>query len=183
MIEQGYIPAQITGGESIWVSSENEAQSSSDIFFGAYSPENGYTLAYQFGTNPPTAVDATPTTDEKGWTLDVGGATTLAWNPGRIAFAGIVTHTSTGRTFVVDQGGVYVNASPLRVSSWQAVLDAIDAAMLTVGAQPNSSITVDGMTVSYRGANDLLRLRDYAEQQLRKDTGRRMPRRILSRYV
>jgi hypothetical protein len=39
------------------------------------------------------------------------------------------------------------------------------------------------MSVSYRGANDLLRLRDYVEQQLRKDTGRTMPRRILSRYV
>jgi hypothetical protein len=183
MQEKGYIPAQVTGGESIWIAADNTAQSSRDISFGNYSPENGYTLAYQFATNPPTAVDAQPTTDEKGWTLDVTGAATLSWNPGRIPFAGIVTHTATGRTFVVDQGGVYVNPSPLRVSSWQAVLAAIDAAMLTVGSEPNSSISVDGMSVSYRGANDLLRLRDYVEQQLRKDTGRTMPRRILSRYV
>jgi len=183
MEEKAFIPAQVTGGESIWVSASNTAQSSSDITFTSYTPAGGYTLAYQFAAPTPLTVDAVANGDDTGWTLDITGAQTLVWNPGRMPFAGIVTHTATGRTFVVDDGGVYVWASPLRVSSWAAVLTQIDAAMLTVASNPTGSISLDGQSTTYRGADDLVKLRDYAEMQLRKDSGRRMPRRILTRFV
>ena len=183
MAELGYIPAEIVGGESIWVAAENTAQSSSDIILSNYTPADGYTLVYNFSASTPFTVAAVANGGDTGWTLDVTGTQTLTLSPGRVPFAGIVTHTTTGRTFVVDQGGVVVLASPLRVSQWAAVVAAIDTAMLTVGTNPSGSISVDGMAMTYRTPADLISLRDYAARELRNDTGRRLPRRLLTRFV
>lgn len=181
MEEKGFIPASVTGGESIWISAANTAQNSVDITFTAFKPSDGYTLAYQFAADTPVSVSGVASGD--GWTLDVTPATTFTWKPGRMAFVGVVTHTATGRTFVVDGGSINVIASPLRVSSWKAVVAACDAAMLSVAASPNGSISVDGVNVSYRGTSDLTALREYAMRQLRADTENRIPRKILTRFA
>lgn len=181
MEEKGFIPAGVTGGESIWISALNTAQNSTDLTFDGFKPSDGYTLAYQFAADTPVSVSGVASGD--GWTLDVSAATTLTWRPGRLAFVGIVTHTATGHTFVVDSGSISVTASPMRVSSWKAVVAACDAAMLTAASSPNGSISVDGMSVTYRGPQDLTRLRDYAAQQLKADTANRMPRKILTRFA
>lgn len=181
MEEKGFIPAGVTGGESIWISALNTAQNSTDLTFDGFKPSDGYTLAYQFAADTPVSVSGVASGD--GWTLDITPATTLTWRPGRIAFVGIVTHTASQRTFIVDSGSISVTASPMRVSSWKAVVAACDAALLTASASPNGSMTVDGVSVSYRGAADLTRLRDYAAQQLKADTANRMPRKILTRFA
>jgi hypothetical protein len=183
MDELGYIPARIVGGESIWISAANTAQSSQDIIISGFTPAGGYTLAYQFAAATPFSVTAAANGANTGWTLDVTGVQTLTMKPGRVAFAGIITKTDGGRTFAVDSGGLVVIASPLRVSSWVAVLAAIDAAFLTVSTSPNGSVSIDGMSVSYRGASDLISIRNYAQERLNSDNGRRGPSRILSRFV
>jgi len=183
MSELGHIPASIVAGESIWIATANTGQASADITIDGYTPAAGYTLAYQFAATTPVSVAAVANNDQTGWTLDVSGAVTLTWGPGRVAFAGIVTHTATQRSAAIDSGGIMVTASPMRVSQWQAVVAAIDAAMLTVAAQPHGSISIGGMSASYRSADDLTRLRDYAVGRLRADTGLRMPSRILSRFT
>jgi len=183
MQELGYIPASIVGGESIWIAAANTAQASQDITIAGFTPADGYTLAYQFAADTPLSVTAAANGDNTGWTLNVTPAETLTFTPGRMSFVGIVSHSTPARSFIVDSGGVYVNPSPLRVSSWKAVVADIDAAMLTAAATPNGSISVDGMSVSYRGVSDLKSLRDYAVEQLRRDTGRRAPARILTRFT
>jgi hypothetical protein len=183
MRELGYIPARIVGGESIWIAEANTAQDSEDIILDGFTPADGYTLAYQFAADTPISVDAVANGDNTGWTLNVTGTQTLTFTPGRVSFVGIVSHTTPARSHVVDSGGIYVNPSPMRVSAWKAVLTAIDAAMLTAAGTPNGSISVDGMSMSYRGVSDLKSLRDYAVEQLRRDTGRRAPSRILSEFT
>lgn len=174
----GYLPNRIVAGESIWVSASNTAQSGVDIEFDDYSPAAGYTLAYQFASDTPISVAATSNGAGDGWTLEVTGAQTLVWAAGRIAFAGIITHTATQRTFAVDSGFISVDASPMRVSSWKAVLTAVDAAIATYAANPNGSVSIEGMSISYRSLSQLTELRDYVSYRLQQDTASR-PRRII----
>ena len=183
MRELGFIPAQIVGGESIWVADANTAQGREDIVLEDYTPADGYTLAYTFDAPTPLSVDADANGGNTGWTLDITGAQTLTLPPGRVPFVGMITHTSSGRTFAADRGGIVVEASPARTSDWTAVLTAIEAALLTVATNPHGNLSMDGMSVSYRGSSDLIALRDYAKREQGKDLGRRNPRRILTRFV
>ena len=183
MATLGYIPTSIICGESIWISAANTIQSGKDIILADYSPASGYTLAYQFASSTPLSVAAVANDDDSGWTLEVTGAQTLAWSPAVIAYAGIVTHTATGRTFSVDSGTITANASPLRVSSWVAVLATVDAAIASYASNPNGSFTVDGMSVSYRSMSDLIALRDYVSFRLSQDTASKSRRIIRTRFT
>ena len=180
MENKGHIPSSIVGGETIWVSSANVAQGCVDITFDGYTPADGYALSYQFAAETPATVAAVENGTGTGWTLEVPSATTLAWI-GKIAFTGIVTKSS--RSFVVDYGTVIVAASPLRVSQWRSMIEKIDAAMLTSAKTANGSISVDGMSVSYKSVADLKALREFAERKLREETGAKLPSRILSRFT
>jgi hypothetical protein len=182
MAELGYIPASITAGESVWIDADNTAQGASDIIIADYTPAGGYTLTYQFQSATPLSVVASANSENTGWTLDVTGAQTLTLDPGRVPFVGLVTHTATSRVFAVDSGGMVVNPSPAKTSAWAAVIAAVDAAMLTVATNPNGTVAVDGMTVTFKGASDLISLRDYAQRQYNKSIGRKAPRRILARF-
>ena len=178
----GKLPARIVGGETIWISDANTFQGSSDIVLDDFTPADGSTLAYQFaaGTAKPITVSAVANGDNTGWTLEISGAQTLAWNPGAVQFVGMITKAS--RIYAVDQGVITVDASPLRVSSWVAVLASVDTAIANYATTPNGSMTVDGMSVSYRSMLDLTRLRDYAVMMLRKDSAGKVPRIIRSRF-
>ncbi len=176
----GYMPARIVGGETII----RDADHVGAITLAKYTPADGYSLAYQFAAHTPFVVDAGPTGDEAGWTIEVTGAQTLAIAPGSLPFVGMVAKTVDGvaRSFAVDQGTIEVAASPLRVSSWQAVLAQVDAAMADYASNPHGSISTDGMSVSYRSFTQLAHLRDYALMMLRKDTAARLPGIIRSRF-
>ena len=182
MTNAGFLPHRIVGGESIWISAENTTQTATDITFTDYTPADGYTLSYQFAAPTPVTVVAVANSGDTGWTLDVTGAQTLSWVPAAITFAGIVTHTATGRTFAVDGGVVYVDSSPLRVSPWVEVLASVDAAIATYAANPNGSFTVDGMSVTYRSLKQLTDLRDYVNYRMQQDSADRPRRVIKSRF-
>jgi len=158
-----YLPQSIVAGESIWIAAANTAQNATDITFTDYTPAGGYTLAYQFAATTPVAVDAVANGTNTGWTMDVTPAQTLVWAAGYISFAGYVTHTATGRKFIVDRGSIAVAASPLSTSAWTAVIAACDAALLTGATSGHVSFGLDGINLTYKSSAELIGLRDYAK--------------------
>lgn len=181
--DAGFLPDSVIGGETIWISAANTIQAATDITFTDYTPADGYTLAYQFAAPTPLTVAATANITDTGWTLEVTGANTLTWKPGEIQFSGFVTNTTTHRVFAVDAGTIRVTASPLRVSSWVAVLASIDAAIATYSSSPYGSVSMGGMNVSFRSMTDLLNLREYASYMLSMDSSRRQKRIIRVRFT
>jgi len=177
MENAGFLPARIVAGESIYVAAANTLQewAGNDITFDDFTPPTA-TLAYQFAASTPVSVAAVANGGNTGWTLEVPGATTLLWAPGRITFVGIAT--VSGRTYAVDEGYIEVAASPLRVSAWVAVLASVDAAIASYAETPRGSISVNGMSVSFRSLSDLTNLRDYIKARLAEDSASR-PRRII----
>lgn len=177
----GFLPDSVVGGETIWIAAANTVQQSYDIVIAGISPASGYTLAYQFASQPtPISVSCVANAASDGWTLEVTGAQTLTWAPGPLSFVAIATKDS--KSFAVDSGTIRVTASPMRVSSWVAVLAAIDAAIAKYAANPNGTVNMGDMSVSYRSMNDLINMRGYAKQMLDRDTANRPRRRILSRF-
>jgi hypothetical protein len=176
------LPQTITAGETLWIAAANTLQDRDDITIDDVTPAGGYTLAYQFAASTPLSVAAVANGANTGWTLEVTGAQTLTWAPGVVAYTGIATHTASGRTFAVERGSILVAASPLRVSSWAAVLVAIDAAIASYAANPNGSISMEGMSITYRNLAQLTELRDYANYRLQQDTSNRPVRIIRTRF-
>jgi len=183
MLNAGFLPSRIVGGESIWISAENAAQDGEDIILTDYTPAGGYTLAYQFAAATPIAVAASANTGNTGWTLTVTGAQTLLWRPGNIRFAGFVTHTASTRIFAVDEGAIGVTASPLATSEYSAVLAAIEAAILAYATNPQGSISIDGMSIGYGSLRELIDLRDVYKAEVDRQTGRRIKRVIRTRFA
>jgi len=181
MTNAGYMPSRVQAGESIWIAAANTAQGRADITFDGYLPAD-YSLAYHFAASTPIAVAAVANTGGTGWTLDVTGAQTLAWAPGRLPFAAYATHTASGRVFAVDGGTMTVDASPLRVSAWTAVVTACDAAILQYAGNPHGNFSADGMSFSFRSLADLTNLRDYASARAAQDSASRPCRIIRARF-
>ena len=178
-----YMPVQIVAGESIWVAAENTVQQSRDLFFDNFTPAGGYTLAYRFAAATPITVGASANTGNTGYTLDVTAAITLTWRAGAIAYAGMVTHTASGRIYSVESGAIAVIASPLATSAWTAIVAQCDVKRLTIASNPYGSINIGESSISFRGADQLIDLRNYARNMERLETGARMPRIIRSRFT
>lgn len=172
MENAGFLPTRIIAGETLLVS---KAHSGADIIIDGYSSADGDSLAYQFAAPTPITVAAV-TNGGTGWTLTVTAAQTLLWAPGRLSFVGYVT--SGGNTFAIDAGYIDVDASPLRVSEWKARLTAVDAAIASLAANPRASVSVGGISYTYRQTSQLLELRDFIKARLAEDTASR-PRRII----
>lgn len=181
MSNSGCLPVRIVAGETIWIAAANANQGAADLFFTGYTPAAGYTLAYQFAADTPITVSAAANGAGTGWTLEVTGAQTLLWQPGRIVYTGLAT--LSGRSFAVDTGSITVDASPLRVSSWVAVLASVDAAIAQYASNPQGSISCGEISVSFRSLEQLTALRDYVAYRLQQDSAARVPRIIRSRFV
>ena len=177
----GYIPSRVVGGETIWVAAANALQGRDDIVIDDCTPAGGYALAYSFAASTPITVTAVANGANTGWTLEVSGAQTLAFPIGDVAYTGVATIST--RSFVVDQGVIKVDASPLRVSSWVAVLAQVDAAIATYAGSPNSSMSIEGMSVSYRSMDQLMALRDYVNHRLQMDSSKRVKRIIRTEFT
>lgn len=180
-----FLPTEIVGGESIWIAAANTYQDKTDITITDFTPAGGWALKYNFEASTPFTVTATANGGNTGWTLQVTGVQTLTMQPGVVNYTGIVSQTisEVEQSFAVDVGSILVKASPMRVSSWVAVLAAVDAAITTFAANPNGSISVDGMSVSYRGMDDLMKLRDYVNYRLKLDSATRQKRIIRARFT
>jgi riboflavin synthase alpha subunit len=96
---------------------------------------------------------------------------------------GYLTETASGRVFAVDAGTITVEASPSRVSSWVAVLAQVDAAIATYAANPNGSISIEGMSVTYRSLEQLIALREYVVYRQQQDSASRPIRIIRTRFT
>lgn len=183
MTDRGFLPASIVAGETIWIAAANTTgATNTDITLSGYLPAD-YSLSYQFAAASPITVSAVENGDGTGWTLEVTAAQTLAWKPGTVRFAGYATHKTTARVFAVDAGAVSVTPSPLATSTWTAVVTACDAAILTYAGNPNGSLSADGISISYRSLEDLVRLRSYAKSMADGETGGRIRRIIRTRFT
>jgi hypothetical protein len=174
----GYLPDSVVAGATIWIAAANPVGELQDITLDSFSPDDGYTLAYQFAADTPISVSAVANGANTGWTLEVTGAQTLLWAPGSLTYAGIVTHTASGRTFSVDLGTISVNGSPMRVSQWKTALTACDAAIASYAANPHGSFNVGAMSVTYRSLSQLTDLREWLKYMVSLDNANR-PRRIV----
>ena len=183
MSQKRYFPNVVQAGETVWISAVSAiAATKGDIVFTDFTPSNGYTLSYSFAAPTAVTVAAVANSGGTGWTLEVTAATTLAWRAGSMQYNALVTHTATQRVYAVEAGTVRVLPSPLVTSSWTAVVAACDAAMLTYSGNPNSSISVDGMTISYRSLENLTNLRAYAREMELSEKQHR-PRIIRARFA
>ncbi len=181
MISLGYLPASIVAGESIWIAAANTTgATNSDIVLTNYTSAGGYSVAYQFASLP-TALTVAAVASGDNWTLEVTGAQTLVWKAGTVRFVALAT--KAGRVFQVDAGQISVAPSPLATSAWTSIVAACDAAILTYAGNPNSSLSVDGMSVSYRSMDELVRLRSYAQTMASYETGARQKRIIRARFT
>lgn len=184
MENAGFLPTRITAGETVYVAAANTHQSwaGQDITFDSYTPAGGYTLAYQFAAATPITVSAVANGANTGWTLTVTAAQTFLFAPGRLHFAAYVTDSSS-MVFAVDGGIIDVLASPLRVSDWAARLASVDAAIGTLAANTKTSVSIDGVSYTYRDIKQLIELRDFIKARLAEDTSDRPVRIIRSRLV
>ena len=183
MAQKRYFPDVVQAGETVWISAASVIDATkNDLVFDDFTPAGGYALSYSFGASTPITVAAVANSGNTGWTLEVTAAQTLAWRAGSMQYNALVTHTATQRVYVVEFGTVRVLPSPLATSSWTAVVAACDAAMLTYSGNPNSSISVDGMTISYRSLENLTNLRAYAREMELAEKQHR-PRIIRARFT
>jgi len=113
----------------------------------------------------------------------VTGAQTLLWRPSTIQFAGLVTHTASSRIFAVDEGTVDVTVSPMATSEYTATLVAIEAAILSYATDPNRSVALDGINVTYGSLQELLDLRALYKGEVASQTGKRIKRIIRTRFT
>jgi len=176
----GYLPRNLIAGAAIWIADENPINDFDDITLDDFTPLNA-TLKYRFASATPIEVEATANDDDTGWTLLVEGSKTLLWSAGQVQFDALAF--SDGVYYAVDAGYISVSASPLAVSQWVAIKTSATAAIANYAANPHSSFMVDGIQISYRSLKDLTDMIAYCDEQIAKDTGRRTPRRIRTRFT
>ena len=158
-------PNTLTPGESVSVT----------FLSPSYAPADGWSIAYRFAT--PITVDGVDD-GEGGFTVALTAAQTLTMTAGILAFDAIATKGSVSTA--VDRGQITVRPSPLTVSRWQSVLTAVEDAIAGFAGNTNRSMTVDGMSVTYRSLDELLNLRAFCVKQIARDKGSRLPHVIRS---
>jgi hypothetical protein len=180
----GYIPAQVTAGETIWIAAANTTRATdADIILSDYTPAGGCSLSYLFAAATPITVAAVANGAETGWTLTVTAAQTLAWRAGSTAFAGQVTDAA-GHVWLVDEGVIVVRASPAAVSTYAAALTAVESAIAEYAANPYGSFTIPGgMTVQYRSIEELINLREFYRAEVSRDSANRARRIIRTEFI
>jgi len=158
------MPDQVTAGESLAVK----------VVLTDQTPAGGWSLAYRFAASNP--ITATGTVDGDGWMITLSPAQTITLTPGPMLFDAIASKADIA--IAVDRGTILVLSSPAAVPKWKTILDSIDAAIAGYASNPNRSIGMGDMQVTYRSLEELKNLRAYAVSMLRKETGTAKPRII-----
>ncbi len=165
-----HLPSQITAGESINIDR---------IRLPGYTPGAGWTVTFYFASQDTLAVEAEPTSDNQAWSLNVSSDQTLTLDTGRISYAAIAKKDEIA--IRVAAGTLLNLPSPLKPSQWQKVIREVDKAILNFASSPTGSITIDGMSMTYRSMAELTRIREYAAEKLMADNGQSRPTVIRSR--
>ena len=166
------LPTALVAGENI----------SETVTVSGYSSADGWALNYRFATYPtPITVTGTAIEGGTGWTLAVTSAQTLTLLSGPLRFDAIVSKSTT--VVAVDSGTIAVTASPLLVSKWEAVLESVDAAIATWGTSDQRSMSIEGMSISYRDVGELMKLRAFCIRQIARENGNGRPGIIRARFA
>jgi hypothetical protein len=164
------MPTTLTAGESLSVTFSN-----SD-----YSPDNGWALVYRFSGPVPFQVSGVDN-DAGGFTVALTAAQTAVLPAGAVVFDALATKGAD--VVAVDRGRILIHASPLTVSQWQATLTAVESLIATWGTNDQRSVSMGDMSVSFRSLDELLNLRAFCIRQIARDTGRKLPQIIRSRFT
>lgn len=169
------MPTELVAGETI----------SKTLTIADYPVEDGWAVSYRFAT--PTPITQACTGGGAGvWAIALSSAQTLTIPSGRIRFDALATQTvdeEVAQVVAVDSGVIHVTSSPLIVSKWSAVLASVEAAIATWGTSDQRSMSIEGMSVSYRSIDELLKLRAFCTQQIQKETGNKRPHILRSRFT
>lgn len=138
------------------------------------------TLTYSFAGK--TIVSQAAQLDGVAFTLTLSPAQTISLGPGRIRFVAmqVISEVSS----CVDSGFLFIESSPLLTSDYTAALAAVEAAILNYATSTNRSISIGGVSVTYRDLNELLKLRQFYRDEIMADTtgAGETPVRVSSRF-
>lgn len=167
------IPETLTAGESLSVS----------VSVSDYKPSDGWALVYKFvyGVSSITA-NGNEDAEIDGWTVELTPAETLSIPSGTISFHAFAQKSSESviiESHCVDAGTIQVKSL---VSKWSAVLESVEAAIASWGTSDQRSMSIEGMSVSYRSIEELLHLRAFCTQQIKKELGRKGPHLLRTRF-
>lgn len=149
------LPSSIIAGESI-------VKTITGIVAGESS------LSYQFAADTPVSVDCAVVND--AFILTVSAAQTLTFRNGRISFVGMLTDNA-GVVSCVDSGVIIVAPSPMATSDYSTALTAVEAAIAEYGSNPNAKVKVGDIDIEYKSLDDLLTLRNFYRNEVKKDKG------------
>lgn len=127
-----------------------------------YPPADGWVLSYSVVSNGNTTQTLTATTSGTSFLVSVAASTTASTSPGLWFWQARVTKGSesytvgTGR-FTVLPNFATSTADPR--SLIKRTLDAIEANLAGSAVQNEMTMTVDGVALSYRSFDELLRLK------------------------
>lgn len=173
--QQNILPTELTAGETI----------SATITMADYPAADGWAVSYRISA--PTPIEQACTGGTAGaWVLALSSAQTLTFPAGRVRFDALATQTvgaTVAQVVAVDSGSISVRQSPLAVSSWSAVLVSVDAAIATWGTNDQRAMTIEGMSVSYKSLDELLKLRAFCTHQISRDKGNQRPHILRARFT
>ena len=103
------------------------------------------------------------------WTATATAATLAGFSGATrwIAYA-----TTPGGTEAIDSGEIYIRAL---VSKYRAVVAAIETALQNWGNNPNQSISVGEISISYKSYDDLLAILAYWRNRVKADEEGKQP--------
>jgi len=174
MAELNLLPETLVAGETVSVA----------VSLSSYPVASGWAVAYRFAAETPFSVSCTGGT-AGAWTLALTSAQTLTLKTGGLRFDAIATQTvgeAVAQVVAVDSGTITVTASPMLVSQWESVLTSVDAAIASFGTSNQRSMSIEGMSVSYRTIDELLRLRAFCVSMIAREKSGRGRKVIYSRF-
>jgi len=173
--QQNILPTELTAGETV----------SKTIAMADYPAADGWAVSYRIAA--PTPITQACTGGTAGaWVLSLSSAQTLTMTAGRVRFDALATKTvgaAVTEVVAVDCGTIAVRPSPLATSSWSAVLTSVDAAIATWGVSDQRSMSIEGMSVSFKSLDELLNLRAFCTQQISRDKGNQRPHILRARFT
>ncbi len=137
-----------------------------------YPPADGWILTYYVAGNGNDTRTLTATTSGSDFLISVATATTAAVPPGlwfwqRRVSKGSEAYTIGSGRFTVLPNLATSTADPR--SRTKRILDLLDANMETAAIQGELSITVDGVALSYRSFDEVIRARARLDVQYQRE--------------
>jgi hypothetical protein len=169
------MPGELVAGETV----------SATATLTDYPVASGWAVSYRFATPAPITQACTGGT-AGAWAIALSSAQTLTIPSGRIRFDALATQTvgqTVAQVVAVDSGVIVVTASPVVVSKWSSVLESVEAAIASWGTSDQRSMSIEGMSVSYRSIDELLKLRAFCTQQIRRENGNKRPNILRARFT